>query len=178
MTLATHAIVGAAAAQLFPTHPIIAFSAGFVSHFLLDMIPHWDYKILSTYANPDSAMQENKYSPGASQRHSIDRLFIYDLIRTGLDTTLGFIVVGIMFFLGVFVTPQIIILGALGGIIPDFLQLVYNRFPYQPVTLLQTIHHRVHAESRPFEDKPVTGILTQIIVVGLCLTVFFFIFTH
>jgi hypothetical protein len=45
MILSTHAIVGGAIASLFPSHPLLVVAAGFVSHFAIDAIPHWDYPL-------------------------------------------------------------------------------------------------------------------------------------
>lgn len=47
MILSTHAIVGAAIATLFPDHPALAFISGVASHFAIDAIPHWDYRLRS-----------------------------------------------------------------------------------------------------------------------------------
>lgn len=44
MTLTTHAVVGAAIVGLVPAHPEIGLTLAFASHFVLDAIPHWDYK--------------------------------------------------------------------------------------------------------------------------------------
>jgi hypothetical protein len=172
MTLATHAVVGAAVAQLFPQHPIIAFSAAFLSHFLLDAIPHWDYKILSVYANPDIAMAQNNDFPGDSRSTVMDRNFLLDLMRIGSDALLGLVAVLVLVFLGFFPNLWIVLLGAGAAILPDFLQFVYMRFPYQPIVALQNFHHWIHAESRPFKESPVLGIITQIAVVGICLMLF------
>src|SRR3990167_5728733 len=43
MLSTTHLIVGAATATLIP-NPYIAFPIAFFSHFLLDLIPHWNWK--------------------------------------------------------------------------------------------------------------------------------------
>src|ERR1700738_4714821 len=40
MILSTHAIVGGALANLLPSHPVVAITAGFASHFAIDAIPH------------------------------------------------------------------------------------------------------------------------------------------
>lgn len=155
MTLATHAVVGGTVAALFPSHPIIAFSAGFFSHFILDAIPHWDYKLLSAYANPDCCTDSNKIQA--------DKYFILDLIRIGCDALLGLMIVFILWNFVFSVDWRILILGAIGGMLPDFLQFVYARFPYQPMTALQKFHTSLmHAEYR-LNDRPIIGVSTQIL---------------
>ncbi len=178
MTLATHAITGAAIAQLFPTHPILAFSAGFASHFILDAIPHWDYKILSEYAHPDVAMAENAYMPGASRTIRPDRAFFFDVIRTGADTLIGGLSIWVFLSLGWIINPYIAFLGAFAAILPDFLQLVYNRFPYQPVTFLQGFHRVMHAQTKPFRDNPFLGIILQGAVVFVITVVAYYLMMH
>lgn len=37
-----HLLVGAAVGSVSP-HPIIAFGVGFLSHFIMDKVPHWDW---------------------------------------------------------------------------------------------------------------------------------------
>ena len=166
MTLATHAVVGAATATLCPSHPIIAFSAGFASHFLLDAIPHWDYKILSKYADPNLAMCVNSQGSSSSSRIKRDRWFWFDLLRTGCDVLLGAAIILI------FLQPRSRIqwltigAGAFGAILPDFLQFVYMRFPHQPLVALQKFHiYLMHAKS-DLNDRPFIGIASQVAVMA------------
>ena len=157
MTLATHAVVGGAVAALFPNHPITAFIAGFFSHFILDAIPHWDYKLLSVYANPDKL--------GGSERIKADKYFILDLMRIGCDAILGLLIIFILWNLVIFGDWRILILGAIGSMLPDFLQFVYARFPHQPMVALQKFHSSLmHAEYR-LNDKPIIGVSTQILTI-------------
>lgn len=48
MTITTHAAVGAIIGRFIP-HPLAAFLCGFVSHFLLDAIPHGDCTLSDNY---------------------------------------------------------------------------------------------------------------------------------
>ena len=161
MTLSTHAVVGATSAALFPSHPITAFIAGFLSHFILDAIPHWDYKILSAYANPDMAL--SKKSAMA------DKYFMLDLLRTGSDAFIGLSVVFLIWYPAFSAEWRILLLGAIGGMFPDFLQFVYARFPHQPMTAIQRFHNFIHADYR-LDDKPVLGIFLQIVTM-ICVVI-------
>lgn len=165
MTLGTHAIVGAATATLFPSHPVTAFFAGFCSHFILDAIPHWDYKILSEYANSDRAMSSNVVNSSKSKELKPDRYFWLDILRTGADTLLGFIIIFIVWYSIVFVEWKVLILGAIGGILPDFLQFVYMRFPNKMMSLLQKFHTNTMHSSYRLNNRPIIGIISQIIVI-------------
>jgi hypothetical protein len=156
MTLATHAIVGGAVASLFPSHPITAFIAGFMSHFILDAIPHWDYKILSAYANPNIA--------ASTQKIKVDKYFGFDLLRIGADVLLGIIITLLVWHPTGAVQLQILSLGMIGGMLPDFLQFVYARFPHQPMVLIQKFHDFMHAKNS-LRNKPFLGVFTQIALI-------------
>ena len=163
MTLATHAVVGGTVAALFPSHPITAFLAGFFSHFILDAIPHWDYKILSSYANSDVAMSANAVETGISKRIKADKYFIYDLMRIGFDAFLGLAIIFVIWTSSSFGGWRILLIGAIAGMLPDFLQFAYMRFPHQPMVALQKFHTSLmHAELK-LKNRPILGITTQII---------------
>jgi hypothetical protein len=155
MTLATHAVVGGAVASLFPSHPLAAFFAGFFSHFVLDAIPHWDYKILSAYINP--------FESGVSTKTKVDRYFVSDLFRTGTDLLIGISIVLIVWQPATFAQLGILALGAVGGILPDFLQFVYARFRHQPMILIQKFHDFMHAKYEIDNSKLFVGISLQLI---------------
>jgi len=164
MTLATHAVVGAATATLFPSHPITAFFAGFFSHFLFDAIPHWDYKIFSCYANPNVAMCVNFKGSKSSSQIKPNKLFWLDLIRIGCDAFIGVAIV--LLFLQPHGRMQWLTIGvgAFGAMLPDFLQFVYMRFPHQPLIALQKFHiNLMHAKS-DLNRRPFIGIISQIAV--------------
>lgn len=160
MTLATHAIVGGAVSSLFPSHPVIAFFAGFFSHFILDAMPHWDYKIMSAYANPSIAMSVNTVKPGASGKFKADRNFAVDLSHISADLVLGILMVLFVLHPAVVAEWKILALGVIGGILPDFLQFVYMRFPHQPMILIQKFHSFMDTRHK-LNDKPFIGIVSQ-----------------
>ena len=76
MTLATHAIVGAAAARLFSFHPAAAFLAAFASHFLIDAIPHWDYHLKSLRYNREHPLESDIL---------VNRDFIFDFGKMAFE---------------------------------------------------------------------------------------------
>jgi hypothetical protein len=158
MTLATHAVVGAAAASLFPSHPVIAFFAAFFSHYVFDTIPHWDYKILSAYANPDNAL-----APG---RTGIDKNFVLDMLRIAADVLLGILIILIVWQPSSSAQLEILALGIIGGMLPDLLQFVYINFPHQPMVLVQRFHNLMHAEHKLDKNKPFIGALPQIAIMA------------
>lgn len=135
MTLATHAITGAAVASLTPQQPILGFVAGFASHYLIDAIPHWDYPILSDSIHPQKG----------NIRMRFDRVFFRDARNFTLDAALGIIVALLVFaYPPTGLATLTIMAGAIGGILPDPLQFVAKKLPHEPFSSLQRFHQWIH----------------------------------
>ena len=164
MILATHAIAGAALAAIMPDRPILAFTAGVASHFLLDAIPHWDYELRSK--------QEDKNNP-LNNDMIIGRDFWLDLIKLGADTFLG-LGLGWLFFQSFFLDHGALgfltfVAGAIGGLLPDALQFAY--FKLRPpaggwLTTLQRFHYWIHAD-HDHKLEPIIGIISQAFIVAV-----------
>jgi len=153
MTLTAHALAGASVAMLLRNNPVAAFFGAFAIHFVADVLPHWDYKIKSLKKNPDNYLEN---------RIVFDTTFLRDLFFTGLDCSLGIV---LSFFVISQIAPvyaPIAVLGAIGGVLPDFLQLIYFIFPKSPIIYLQKFHHWVQAENI-FEHSPFWGIVSQVV---------------
>ena len=156
MTLTAHAIVGAAIASAVPTHPVVTFSLGFCSHFFLDAIPHWDYHL--------NSLSENKNNPMDSDM-KIGKSFLFDLCKIGLDFLFGFVLVFLFFgALGNFSLNVTLFFGALGAVLPDALQFLYFKWR-RPLFVLQKFHLWIHSKIE-LKDRPVLGILSQIILIA------------
>lgn len=151
MVLATHAVVGGAVASLFPSHPVEAFVAGFVSHFILDAIPHWDYKLLSAYAGAKD--------PAPTDGPNASKYFAIDLAHIGADLILGVVLTLLIWQPVGYMAWKILALGVIGGILPDFLQFVYVRFPHQPMILIQKFQDFMQAEYKI--HNPYLGVFLQ-----------------
>lgn len=138
MILATHSIVGAALATLAPKNPLIGFSVAFISHFVIDAIPHWDYRLRSKMEDEKDELKT---------RMGWGKDFWVDLSKISLDAAIGLLFSlwwwgnGDWFNLAVW-------LGVAGGVLPDFLQFVYFKFPREPLTSLQRFHQWIHASWR------------------------------
>jgi hypothetical protein len=159
MILTTHAIIGAAAASMFPEHPVIAFGAAFASHFVLDAIPHWHYRVASMQKNPDDKMKDDMV---------VGPQFIFDVAKIGLDALLGIgISLGALSWY-LHSSPWLILIGAIGGILPDPLQFVYWKFRREPIATLQRFHVRIHATT-DLDSRLLLGIGSQILIAALAL---------
>lgn len=154
MILSTHALFGAALANFFPSRPIEAFLAGFMSHFILDALPHWDYKIRSDSIRPDI---------GAKIKW--DKDFLIDALKIGIDIFVG-IALSLIIFEGAD-KGNAIFWGAIGGIMPDPLQFLYNRFKREPLISLQNFHKKIQENNHIFKEAPRLGAFIQLIFICL-----------
>jgi hypothetical protein len=135
MILSTHAIVGAAVASLMPDHPALAFASGMATHFAIDAIPHWDYPLraISVKPNTGSALRLNWY------------------LCRDLGLILTDACVGLAIALWLYATPTAeisVLLGALGAMLPDPLQLAHRLCPREPLRTLQRFHVWMHTNQK------------------------------
>jgi hypothetical protein len=135
MILSTHAIVGAAVASLMPDHPALGFASGMATHFVIDAIPHWDYPLraISVKPNTGSAVRMN-----------------WCLCRD-LGLILTDACVGLAIALWLYATPAAeisVLLGALGAMLPDPLQLAHRLYPREPLRTLQRFHVWMHTSQK------------------------------
>jgi len=149
MALLTHAVVGVVAASYFPDKPFIAFVAAFVSHFLIDAIPHWDYPIRSDSINPK-----------VGSKFIFDKALFLDAVTISADALLGLALAWILFSQ----TQSLltILIGVFGGIFPDPLQFAYTRFRHEPLLTIQRFHEWIHEPSAILKNRPLIGIVTQL----------------
>ncbi len=148
MILVTHGFAGALAARAFSWNPVAAMIAAFLSHFALDMIPHWHYPLRSKIGAPDAPLGE-RFGPG--------RLFARDALIVALDGISG-IALSI-----IFAPPEfewLALWGAGFGILPDFLQFLAHYVPHPALREYHRIHRKIHTRIR-LDDRPFLGIGSQ-----------------
>ena len=165
MTLSTHAIVGAGSAVLLRNYPVLGLVAAFLSHFLLDSIPHWHYKILSK-------SQDSSLSFG--MKLNLGSNFIKDIFRGSIDFGLGLIVSILISF---FFLPDdllLILAGVFFSVLPDFLQVVYYLLPNKSLFYFQKFHMKTHSTKR-LDDQPVKGIFQEIAISAAIVIVVIFL---
>lgn len=160
MILTTHAVVGGAIIKFMPHHPAAGLLLAFASHFVLDALPHWDYHL-------DSYKYNKKY-PLKSVIY-LNKKFLGDLMKMGLDGTLGLILSIIMF------SPSLpwVALGAISAMLPDFLQFVYLQIRREPFIILQRLHIWTHSKHR-IEKFSFAGIISQIVIIILAGAIFWY----
>jgi hypothetical protein len=139
MTLTTHALVGAAAASLFPQEPLLAFAAGFVSHFCIDAIPHWDYEL--------SSLEKDLQRP-LNTRILVGKNFWINVAGVAGDAIIGFAISAVVFGAWLFHVPFFIILiGAFGALVPDGLHFIYFRTHTKLLVPLERFHNWIQKVS-------------------------------
>lgn len=151
MILTTHAIAGAAVGSLTPSHPVAGFAIGFISHFVLDAIPHWHYPLDAITIDANDPMKNNM---------RINKDFVFDMLKIGFDAALGIALSLLLFQSSHGYSLLAALMGASGGIAPDALQFVYWKWRHQPLIALQRFHIWIHAKTN-LDAVPMLGISLQ-----------------
>jgi hypothetical protein len=163
MTLFTHTIVGTTAASFVTGNPVLGFGLALGSHYVSDMIPHWEYKLRTKSLDPDF---EEKIT-------WTDKNLWVDIAKLTVDFGLGIIVSILLFKLYFGVDWLTIIVGIIGGVLPDILQFSYAKIKKEPFLFLQKIHNFFHTETK-WSKEPVKGISIQIVTIALFIYLFYF----
>ena len=152
MTLTTHAIIGAAAAKIFSFNPVLAGIAAFVRHFLIDAIPHWDYKPRSFTRDSKNPLNDDMV---------INSDFIFDLVRISADAALGVALSLLIFPPSSMYAFLVVFGGAILGILPDPLQFVYWKWRHEPLLSLQRFHIWIHSSNESIKNRWKIGVFYQ-----------------
>lgn len=148
MFITVHAASGIIIGQ-YIGNPWLAFLIGFISHIILDIIPHGDTQVAEKYKNP---------------------------IHIGAAALLDFI---ILFFLLVFLLvvkidlfQPSIIMGMIGAMLLDIFQGIYYLTRNKTFKKLQNFHHLFHnAISQKHELNFFVGLALQIVLLIIFTTI-------
>lgn len=157
MTLTTHILIAAAVTKpLAYANPIIVFATAVASHYLSDLIPHWDYQLQS---------MEDGNDPNHQRWNPKGRSLTHDLLRAAGDGALG---TGILFLLtfwaGAF-NPGVFLITISGAIFPDVLKAVYHLLKRPRIlSWTQRLDHLMHSKIR-LGYYPLIGVPLQCIIV-------------
>jgi hypothetical protein len=117
MIITPHILVGAAiGAQA--SNVWVVFCFGVISHYLLDILPHWDYL-------DDLRITKLKY-----------------FIKMVLDLVLGLIIVGIIVWN--FPNKIVIGIGIGAALLPDLIQFLYMNFKFRWLRPFAQFHYKIH----------------------------------
>ncbi len=154
MTLSTHAVSGGIIASVVSRLPIVGFVLAFLSHFALDAIPHWDYKLASKKKGESGPLTDDIV---------LNKDFVSDLLKIALDLLIGIAAIIILHYLFRFPLGSLI-LGGIAGALPDLLQFVYFKTRIEPFISIQKFHIWIHSKKRIM--SPILGILIQAAIVS------------
>lgn len=144
MLLICHLLVGAAVAVKIQTAPL-ALILAFLSHYLLDFVPHWEYSIDNIL---ESRWRKTKY----------------EFLKVALDFCLGLLLVFI------FAKGQpIIFASAFLAVLPDGLTLVGLILPNKLLNLHDAFHRKIvhYFKKEQFRKNKILvflGMLSQILI--------------
>ena len=164
MILSVHATFGAAVASLMPTHPLVGFVLGFASHFVLDAIPHKDYKLICLDTGPD---KELKLIDLIQKKFSLIR----DVILVSFDALVGLILAFMFFFNPEH--PFVFLLGAVGALIPDFLTFLYLLFKHKSLGHFFDFHINVIHSKTELNLNQVLGVCCQFFTLAVLIAILF-----
>ncbi|OGY41831.1 MAG: hypothetical protein A2Y82_00670 [Candidatus Buchananbacteria bacterium RBG_13_36_9] len=146
MLLSVHATVGAIIGENVNT-PLLAFVLAFISHFILDIIPHGDKELIKAYRN-DFKNKAMLY------------LIYFDLVTTP-------ILLGLLFYSGHITYSRTVLWGIIGGILPDILVAIHE-ISDKLFSRTHKFHNWTH-ERFKWSIPLKFGIIVQIILIYLIL---------
>lgn len=164
MIFTPHALAGAAVG-VTTGNPILGFMAGFISHHLLDMVPHFDQGTFRLTKSRAPYL-------GTPADYGHEQFNKRDWIMLLID----FAMAGILFLIIFASLPTqfwpLIFFGALGGITPDLigsspLWSVQLEEKYKSAKVYKNFHSFFHFTVPP--SLIWLGVTTQIIVIGISL---------
>ena len=151
MFIITHSIIGALIGEKLNNHPVIAFVLAFIAHFFTDLIPHGDTNLYKGYV------------AGTKVKKAL--LFIAaDVVATTLFV--------LYLFTRVIIDHRIaIIMGVLGGILPDLLVALYEISHTKWLKWFYKLHFYFHdfISSRIGDLSLPTGTIMEVIILIILL---------
>jgi len=160
--LSSHIIAASAVVAPLLNRPLsfanvaLIFFASFLSHFALDALPHWDYKMLSF-------PKENGERQFIFKKYFLTK----DLLKNLLDGVIGLggaiLIIGFPKDFLEFVLFGLIVFGA---ILPDILEALFVIKKWRVLESLHKFHLAIHGK-RVFINKPFWGVISQILIIVL-----------
>ena len=150
MILATHALAGAALTHTYK-NLVIAFFVSFVSHYFLDMIPHWHYHV--------PRIKKITRGHEVISIKDIDREILWEIGKISIDFLLG-LTVSLVVFDG---SGIAVLVGVFGAILPDLLAGLAKVLPLKPLMWHDKFHRWIHTDII-LDGAPIIGTSTQFIL--------------
>lgn len=158
MILVTHALVGTAITHTYSNY-FAVFAGAFLSHYILDTIPHWHYAI--PYIKSCVQDQSNH------KTLFFQATFTREFIRIAVDTAVAFGLSLYLFGANSWITP----VAVFGAILPDILVGASKVFPTRLLHIHYLFHRWMHTKIY-LDGMPLAGITSQIIIIVIFLKLF------
>jgi hypothetical protein len=137
-----HALIGAAIAAKIP-NPMVSLPLAFASHFILDMVPHW---------NPHLNTELKTYGKITKKTNTIIAVDVLLALVLGFLTAFSF---------SSSPTHTVtILLGAFAGVLPDLLEVPYYFFKVKSKAILKWIFFQKSIQA---DTSVVPGLITQVV---------------
>jgi hypothetical protein len=163
MILSVHAIFGAAVASQFPNHPVLGFTLGFASHFILDAIPHKDYELISL--EKDLISRKPKFMDDVVAKFRLIR----DVILVSFDALVGLCLAYLFFFNPTH--PFLFLLGAVASLLPDFITFLYIFLKHKSLILFTDLHVNFIHTKYILKLNQVNGVFIQFCTIGFLIAI-------
>lgn len=159
MILGPHIIIATATSRYFFDNLFLVFLISIASHFLADMIPHWDYKTESIERNADaSGIPLPQFKPFDLKNYSSD---FFKFLIDGLS---GMLIASLFLPNWNFASVMFLLTATFGGVLPDLLQGFYSTGKFNFLKPVQVFHTKSHWwRKSPFLRK--CGILAEVLIV-------------
>jgi hypothetical protein len=167
MLTTPHALVGAAIGSLLPNGAIgatLGFAVGFVSHFVLDSVPHWE-RLFAT----------KNHTELAKKGYTLRDAGVYTQVFLDGLIGLGAIYIAVRYRGGgTFSLSSSILWAGVGSVLPDILDNIHpishrlHRFSL--FRTIERLHKKFHINYEAQRRLPkYTGLMTQVLVIILSL---------
>lgn len=148
MNLLVHTTAGVIVAQ-YTRNPLLGFLYGFLSHLILDMIPHGDSLMYKRYKNKELSVKKAA-------------------AKTVLDAIASIILAVIFFNINLPSSDWVLSMAIIGAVIPDVLIGLYELWEPRAPKILKTIH-KWHFKNhdliaKKFDLSLKHGLLLQVII--------------
>lgn len=168
MILAAHIIAAAAATKPVFQNPGLVFLFAVLSHYLLDIIPHWDYSLNAVKKDKNNTLINAEIIPDK-------KLIRNDLLKNFIDFLLGMAIIFLLIRPSLNVKDITSMLALISGaVLPDFitgLNLVWKKFPTMELT---KFHHFIHTKNRRLNKKPLLGISLTLTTITVLILVYLY----
>ena len=151
MYLTVHALTGALIGKQIVS-PLLAFGLGFLSHFVLDVIPHSEAELWD---------KDKTKFPNKTHLKRILGVILIDATILAISLT---IILVILYRKGEIINSFAVISGIFGSLLPDFLTGIFLLSKGRFFKKFTDFHRTIHFSPKKSQFLKINGYITQLIV--------------